>query len=212
MNRFTILILFCSSVAFAQENSDRLRPGVQVSSVFSSDYDHGISPALTLNYRRWMFTAGPTFTYDRIFEKKSSFYKRNQQVILELASRYYLLPDTKRVRPFAQLGVSYKYEHVIYEMDYRGGLQLPYGSINDYDFLGEWNHRKNTFSTCGSFGVDVRIWKQLSFFASAGAGTSFEWGKSRLTNVETGVTENFYRTREQVKLNLIASAGLGYRF
>ena len=212
MNRFAVILLFVSSVTFGQEKTARLRPGIQISSVFSDNYDYGLSPALTLNYKKCMLTLGPRFTYERIFRENSIFYQQNDQLMLDAAFRYYLLPETKVVRLFAQAGTSYKYKHLAFEQEYRDELMLSYGPAFDHDFLGVWDKVQHRISVCAGFGVDIRIWKQFSGFVSAGAGTSVEWGKSSVTNVGTGVEESFSRTRNYGKFSWIASAGFAYSF
>lgn len=211
MNRFTILMLFCSSLSFAQENTDRLRPGVQVSSVFSETNDHGISPALTLSYHRFMFTVGPRFTYNQMFND-FSYYDSYNQLILDASLRYYILPEEKRVRPFAQLAMAYKYRHATSEQDYRAGDMYLYGPLFDHDFRGLWDSKTNSVSLFAGVGVDVRIWKGLSAFASAGVGTMISKSKTVITNVGTGADEYSERSQQNGRFTWIASAGLGYRF
>lgn len=212
MNRFTILILLFSSFTFGQETTSHLRPGIQISSVFSSNDDYGISPALTLTSRRWMILAGPRFAYDRMFREKSTFFNRNTQLIIDASFRYYLMSEEKTARLFVQAGTEYKYWRTAYDEEYITGQMLAYGPALDYNFPGNWDRKEHYLSIYTGLGVDITIWKQLSVFASFGAGTYFSRAKSVVTNTNSGRVEYSTGSYQNWRFVWVASAGLGYRF
>lgn len=212
MNRFAFLVALFSTLAFGQETTNRLRPGIQISSVFSSSEAYGISPALTLNSRRWLLSVGPRFDYKRMFREKSTFYVRNKQLIIDASFRYYFMSEAKRTRLFAQAGAEYGYSHSTYYYYYISGEMLAYGPQIDYNFRGEWDRKTHYLSVYGGFGVDVRIWKQLTAFVSCGAGTSFSHTESVLYNIDSEQVEYTSKHRSNAKFSWIASAGIGYRF
>jgi hypothetical protein len=212
MNRFAFLIALFSTLVFGQETTDHVRPGIQISSVFSSSEAHGISPALTLNFRRLMFSVGPRFSYNRMFREKSTFYVRNKKLIIDASFRYYFMSEAKRTRLFAQAGAEYKYSHIAYDYDYITGEMLTYGPQIDYSFRGEWDRKTHYLGVYGGFGVDVRIWKQLTAFVSCGAGTSFSHNESVLYNIDSEQVEYTSKHRSNAKFSWIASTGFGYRF
>jgi|GEM_PF-4699156 len=211
MNRLIIAMLCISSIAFGQETDARVRPGLQVSSVFSG-IDHGISPALTLNFRRSMLSVGPRFSYDRMSMEKSPVIKHDRQLIMDASFRYYLMPEWKKVRPFAQVGTEYKYTSVAYDQVYWSSMSYPYGPIFLYDLNGRWDNKKHYISIYAGVGVDVPLWKKLSAFASVGAGTAFSMAESELSNRDTGKIEYSAKNQRNEGFSWIASAGLGYRF
>jgi opacity protein-like surface antigen len=212
MNRFTILLVFISSITFGQENTKRLTPGIQVASVFSDNSDHGISPAFTINYGRWMFLAGPRFAYDRMFEKKHAFYTFDRQLIIDASFRCYILSEEKRVRPFVQLGASYKHTHYAYNQEYRVEEMYVYGPVFDHNFTAKWEDRSNSVNIFAGAGVDVRIWKGLSVFAGAAIGTTMTKSQLVITNTGNGVVEYSERAQQNGRIGWIASTGMAYCF
>ncbi len=132
--------------------------------------------------------------------------------MIDAAFRYYLMPSEKTVKLFLQAGAEYGYSHITYGYDYISGQMLTYGPVIDYDFRGEWDKKTHYLSVYGGFGVDVRIWKQLTAFVSCGAGTSFSHTESVLYNIDSEQVEYTSKHRPNAKFSWIASTGIGYRF
>lgn len=212
MNYLTVLIAFFSGFALGQEPVNSVRPGIQISSVISSDKDHGINPALTLSFRRLMFSVGPRFAFDRMFHGKPEFYKNSKQLIIDASFRYYLMSEEKRVRLFAQLGAEFKYSSAVYDYYYDNNVFYAYGPVFDHSFRGQRHEKRSFVSIYSGVGVDFKVWKQLTVLTSFGGGAAFSNAESKIFNSESGILEYSNVKKQNGDFVWIISAGLGYCF
>ena len=201
--RYPLIILFfcCCSASFSQQPDSSLHLGVQLSGVFSRNNENGITPSVTLDYRRFSFAAGPRVSLN------------DRPLIIDASLRYFPFDSCKRIRPFVQLVAEYEYDKNVSKRYYNTDELQAYGPIFDHSFDGEWKSVHAAFNLHLGLGAEIPLWKELYVVVGGGAGPGFYQWESTVTNRSTGETEyhdgkNWYYRG----ISWIASAGCGYRF
>ncbi len=204
---FLTALLLCSLSSFGQQNdTGKLRLGVQAAAQFSNLYENGITPSLTLDYRKLSFAFGPRFVYDRDLSDFRNCF------LLDATFRYFPF-DFGRLRPFIGLAVEYERSHSDYTGYYDNSLQPPYGEIYDHSFNGRWKSKAQTLNFYAFLGTEFTVWKGLYATVGVGVGARSYQSEKEVTNTDTGAIESTSeRSWHLAGETYMLSAGCGYRF
>lgn len=217
MNHYLITIsLVLGTVCFGQKHESKVRPGIQLSAVFSELYENGITPALTLDFQHHQISLGPRFDFYRMVHGKQSYFDRYNSLTLDAAYRYFPIDEWNGIRPFAMLAVEYLYTK--YQTAGTFGpdtnFQQSYGPIFDHSFEGNSERRYAYLNFYAGLGVEVGLWKELYVSLYGGPGISFAHSEWKITNTSTNETEHYseMKWRRSNSVVWMGSAGVGYRF
>ncbi|WP_146239226.1 hypothetical protein [Putridiphycobacter roseus] len=205
--------LFSITRSFSQEKKeDKLKFGVLLESNYSKLYAKGLTPSLTLKYKKNELNIGPRIPY-------SLFVNNNKNINIygvDLVYKRYLF-DFERIHLFTGIHseiIQTRFNDTWY-YEYQPLISTPATGL----YLGpdpknvRSEFKKLDFTLNLIVGMDYNLTKHLYLSTSFGFGFRADSKYSNYFNSDTG--ELFYNINNEMHvyaLNWIGSAGIGYRF
>jgi hypothetical protein len=210
-SRLLFTLLFLPLITFAQKDSSRFRPGIEVSGIYSSISDFGLVPTLTAAFENHRLAFGVRAPFDP-FLKKQPLYLDHSEYVFLLSYRYYPAFGMEKLQPFVQAQLEYGVYNSEYSYTYDTTLAYSYGPGFDHNIQGRQEYDQQQYALCIGPGIDFFLWKGLYLTATAGAGLGSRRWKHEIVN-DNGTMEYSEDIGWQVvHLEWFASAGVGYRF
>ncbi len=210
-----IIYMFCAFANCSFSQSEKgIELGVQFSTVFETNENHGVVPSLLLKYKQHECVFGARIGFRQMNNLVSGLGSKKLIVNPDFVYRYFIPVKSQKIRPYVSILFNYYQKYQRRDEFYDPNIQLTYGPI----FPDSFNLRTESVTrSCGLYlapGLEIRLWKELFFQVSGGPGLLWKKSNRTYTNLDSGQTEGENHTKWSLMKdwNWFGNAGLGYRF